>query len=202
MEKNGKTEKAPKADKVEKPKAEKAPKAKSEKAGKVDTDKKASGTADQLEAVDAEVETSGRRFLEGLLEAFGLEATIECVTVAEDTVEFRVLGADLGVLIGPKAATLLAVQDLLRTFIHYESDVSAGRVMLDVAGYREKRRAALQAFTEKVAADVLATGERRALEPMSAADRKVVHDAANEIAGISTISEGEEPNRRVILLPA
>ena len=142
------------------------------------------------------------RFLNGLLDAFGLEGSFERHDVADGLVEYRIVGNDLGVLIGPKAQTLTAIQELLRTVVHYESDGHAGRILLDVAGYRQRRRAALDEFTRNVAADVLRTNERRALEPMTPADRKVVHDAINSVDGVSSLSEGEEPNRRVVLLPA
>jgi spoIIIJ-associated protein len=143
----------------------------------------------------------GVKFLNGLVVAFGLEATVEVFVVADRTAEFRVLGSDLGVLIGPKAQTLLAIQELLRTKLHHELDDQPWRVMLDVGGYRVKRRAALEQFTLKVAGEVVATGERRALEPMTAADRKVVHDTVNSIEGIASESQGEDPDRRVVLLP-
>jgi spoIIIJ-associated protein len=104
--------------------------------------------------------------------------------------------------VGPKGATLLAAQELLRTFVHHDTGGRSGRLMLDVASYREKRRVALVAFTKQVAASVVETGERRVLEPMTAVDRKVVHDAVGDIDGVSSISEGEDPNRYVVLLPA
>ena len=76
-----------------------------------------------------------------------------------------------------------------------------GRIRIDVAGYRQRRREALEKFTQQVAAQVLESGTQKALEPMNAADRKVVHDTANGIDGVRTISQGEEPRRRVVLLP-
>ena len=145
---------------------------------------------------------AGDRFLLGLVDAFGLQGTVEHAEVAEGIVEYRIVGADLGVLIGPKAQTLIAIQELLRTIVHYETDGHSGRIMLDVAGYRQKRRAALEEFTRKVASEVERTGERRALEPMTASDRKVIHDTVNSMDGVSSLSEGEDPNRRVILVPA
>ncbi len=151
---------------------------------------------------DALAREVGTKFLEGLLDSFRLVGTVDVVTVGEDITEFRILGKDLGVLIGQKAQTLQAVQEILRTVVHYGTDGASGRILLDVAGYREKRRIALEAFTRQVIADVLASGERRALEPMSAADRKVVHDTVNSVAGVSSMSEGEDPERRVVLLPA
>jgi spoIIIJ-associated protein len=151
---------------------------------------------------DALAREVGTKFLEGLLDSFRLVGTVDVVTVGEDITEFRILGKDLGVLIGQKAQTLQAVQEILRTVVHYGTDGASGRILLDVAGYREKRRIALEAFTRQVIEDVLASGERRALEPMSAADRKVVHDTVNSVSGVSSMSEGEDPERRVVLLPA
>ena len=73
---------------------------------------------------------------------------------------------------------------------------------MDVARYRERRSKALSEFTAQLAAEVLATGEERRLEPMSPADRKVVHDAATDIEGVATRSEGEDPDRYVVISPA
>ena len=141
-------------------------------------------------------------FLEGLTEAFGYEATIARTTVDEETVELNLEGEDLGLLIGPKGATLAAVQDLARTVVQRTATgTHEGRVRIDVSGYRQRRRDALERFTQQVAAQVIESGEQKALEPMAAVDRKVVHDTVNEIDGVVTTSEGEEPRRRVVILP-
>ncbi len=73
---------------------------------------------------------------------------------------------------------------------------------IDIAGYREKRRIALEAFAARVAAEVRESGVSRALEPMPSADRKIIHDALNEEAGVVSHSEGEDPDRRVVVAPA
>jgi spoIIIJ-associated protein len=141
-------------------------------------------------------------FLTGLVDAFGVEATVESSSIDEDTNEVRVEGADLGLLVGPKGNTLSAIQELSRTVVHRRvPGTAAGRVRLDVAGYRQRRREALERFTEQVADQVKESGVQKALEPMNPADRKVVHDTVNEIDGVSTISEGEEPRRRVVIIP-
>lgn len=142
-------------------------------------------------------------FLTGLAERFGVpSAGTTTERVEEDTVEVRLDGGDLGLLIGPKGQTLQTVQELARTVVQRRGGgTQEGRIRIDIAGYRQRRREALERFTSQVAASVLETGERKALEPMNAADRKVVHDAANGIDGVQTISEGEEPRRRVVLLP-
>lgn len=146
-----------------------------------------------------DVTEAGEKFLTGLVQAFGLSGTVSTHVVADGITEFRISGPDLGVMIGPKAQTLTAIQDLLRTVVYYQVEGDAGRLLLDVGGYRERRRQALEEFTKKVAADVLASGESRALEPMSPADRKVVHDTAGTIDGIVSLSEGEDSARRVVL---
>jgi spoIIIJ-associated protein len=151
---------------------------------------------------DPEVHRVGSEFLEGLLDSFDLEATVTSSVVSDGHTEFKISGTDLGVLIGPKALTLAAIQDLLRTIIHYGIPTDSGRILLDIAGYRERRRIALQNFAQQVAAQVVESGEVRSMEAMSPADRKVVHDAINGVDGVRSSSEGEEPNRRVVLLPA
>jgi spoIIIJ-associated protein len=143
-------------------------------------------------------------FLTGLAEAFGAEGTSTSIErVDPETVEIRLHGEDLGLLIGPKGQTLQTVQELARTVVQRRGGgTQEGRVRIDVAGYRQRRREALERFTRQVAETVVATGEQKALEPMNAADRKVIHDTVNDIPGVRTISEGEEPRRRVVLLPA
>jgi spoIIIJ-associated protein len=152
---------------------------------------------------DPAVIAAGTTFLTGLLEAFGVDANVTTGSQGP-YLEFRIDGdpSGLGVLIGPKAQTLQAVQELLRTVIFHQVGETSVRVLLDVASYRERRRVALEAFTHKVAAEVQSTGERRVLEPMSAMDRKVVHDTAGTIDGVVSQSEGEDPYRRVVLVPA
>lgn len=142
-----------------------------------------------------------RAFVTGVLERFGDAATVDVRMVDDETVEVAVTGHDLGLLIGPKGATLSALQELTRTVVQRQSGARSGRVVVDVAGYRQRRREALDRFTRQVADEVLSTGTERALEPMSPADRKAVHDSANTIPGVRTASEGEEPRRRVVILP-
>lgn len=141
-------------------------------------------------------------FLSGLVAAFGYDATVSSTKIDDETIEVAADGTDLGLLVGPKGNTLQAIHDLSRTVVQRRaSGHHEGRVRLDVAGYREKRRAALERFTHKVAEQVLETGAQQVLEPMSSVDRKIVHDTANTIDGVRTTSEGDEPRRRVVLLP-
>ena len=145
---------------------------------------------------------AARDFLAGLVTSIGGQASVQIREIDENTVEVRVQGDQLGLLIGPRGSTLSAVQDVTRTVVQRRTGGRSGRIMVDVGGYREKRREALQEFTRQIAAEVLRTGQRRVLEPMQAPDRKVVHDTINEIDGVATVSEGEEPRRRVVIQPA
>jgi len=149
----------------------------------------------------AEEAEAAKEFLVGLLDALDADATVSSRIVEEETIEVAVTGGDLGLLIGPKGQTLAAVQELTRTVVQRRLGGRRGRLLVDVAEYRRKRRAALERFTTEVAAQVLASGTATLLEPMTPPDRKVVHDTVNAIEGVSTSSEGEEPYRRVAITP-
>ena len=154
---------------------------------------------------DATVEDQAEiisEFLRGLVDAYGLTGEIEQEQIDEETIELQVVGEDLGLLIGPKGQTLMAIQDLSRTVVQRQAaGTHHGRVRLDVSGYRQRRREALGRFATSIADEVKASGLQKALEPMNAADRKVVHDTVNEIEGVRTVSEGEDQRRRVVILP-
>lgn len=139
-------------------------------------------------------------FAAGLVEAFGFRADVTHA-IDDDVINVDVAGDDLGLLVGPKGATLQAIEELVRAVVQRESGGHGARVYVDVAGYRAKRRVALEGFTRKIVTEVVDSGEEQVLEPMGAADRKVVHDTVNEIDGVETISEGEEPRRYVVIRP-
>ncbi len=141
-------------------------------------------------------------FLDGLLDVFELDAEVYAERIDDETTEMRVENAPgVGLLIGPKGNTLRAVEDLSRMLVQRKSDGNCeGRIRVDIGGYRERRRAALESFCEKIAIEVRGTGVDRPLEPMNAADRKLVHDVVAEIDGVRTISEGEEPRRWVVIV--
>jgi len=141
-------------------------------------------------------------FLTGLAQAFGAAETSTSVAIEEADVEVHLDGQELGLLIGPRGQTLQAIQDLTRTVANRAGASRATSLRIDIGGYRERRKAALRRFTQQVAEQVRASGVPKALEPMIAADRKVVHDTVLEIDGVTTTSEGEEPNRYVVLRPA
>src|SRR5437588_5354282 len=140
-------------------------------------------------------------FTRGLVEAFGAKAEVASHLEDEDTVLVDVTGDNLGLLVGPRGATLAAVEELVRTVVQRQTGGHGIRVHVDVGGYRAKRREALSEFARQLAERVRDEDAEQALEPMGASDRKVVHDVVAEIEGVTTTSEGEEPRRRVVIRP-
>jgi len=140
------------------------------------------------------------RFLDGLVSAFGLEGT-GALERDGDEMEVKVTGPELGLLIGPRGATLLAIQDLTRVVSQRRLGDHETRLRIDIGGYRERRREALAKFTVQQADAAKASGQARLLEPMPSADRKVIHDTIATIDGVSSRSEGEDPFRRVVIVP-
>ena len=156
---------------------------------------------DEDETSVAEQGEVARSFVAELLDHFGTEGTVEVIEVDDETVEVSVTGQDLGLLIGHKGNTLASLQELTRTVVQRHTGGHTARVLVDVAGYRQKRREALERFAQQVAERVRESGSEQQLEPMAPADRKVIHDAVNQIEGVGTRSEGLEPQRRVVVTP-
>jgi spoIIIJ-associated protein len=148
-----------------------------------------------------EVGAAAVAFMDGLTTAFGVDGTS---TLQVDELELRVdvAGSELGLLVGPGGRTLNAIQDLARVSAQRRLGDHETRLRIDVAGYRERREAALASFARDVADQVRTTGTARSLEPMSSSDRKVVHDVLNDEDGVSSRSVGEDPDRRIIVEPA
>lgn len=141
-------------------------------------------------------------FAEELAEAFGIEATVETNRGDDGALEVVVDGQEVGLLIGRRGTTLAAIEELLRVVVQRQAQGRRhSKVRLEVGGYRQRRREALEAFAQRVAEDVLANDAPKVMEPMNSADRKIVHDAIVGIEGVATVSEGEEPRRRVVVRP-
>jgi spoIIIJ-associated protein len=137
-----------------------------------------------------------------LVRTMGFPASVETAIDDDgDDIDVRIVGENLGVLVGPRGVTLQALEEVVRAAVQRYAGGHSARVHVDVGGYRERRRDALAQFARQVAEEVISQGNSRALEPMSAADRKVVHDAVADVAGVATSSEGEEPRRRVVIRP-
>jgi spoIIIJ-associated protein len=156
---------------------------------------------DKETIVDAQqVGDEAQRFVQGLVDAFGVAGTTT-VRRDGDDIEVVVEGADLGLLVGPRGATLQAVQELTRVASQRRLGDHDTRLRVDIAGYRERRREALGRFAQQVAAQVIAEQVPKRLEPMSSADRKIIHDVLSELDGVETRSEGDDPQRCVVIEP-
>jgi spoIIIJ-associated protein len=137
-------------------------------------------------------------YIEGLLDIADLDGDID-MDVEGDRAVVSVVGATLDELVGDDGEVLEALQELTRLAVHRQTGNRA-RLMLDIGGYRAQRRAELAEYGRKIAEVVGRTGEPRSLEAMSPFERKIVHDAV-AAAGMRSESEGEEPNRRVVVFP-
>ena len=138
-------------------------------------------------------------YLERLLDILDVDGDID-LDVEGDRASVAIVGGRLNDLIGPDGATLEALQELTRLAVAQSTGVRS-RLMLDVGEYRAKRRADLTRLAGETARRVSSSGQPERLAPMNPFERKVVHDVVASAAGVHSESEGEEPNRRVVVLP-
>lgn len=138
-----------------------------------------------------------REFLEGLVEAFGLEGSVS-TSIEDEVIIADVEGDQTEAMVGVRGSVRSAIHELTRTVLQRYSKDTA-RIRLDIAGYAERRRKALSIYAEQLITQLMEEGGEIMLEPMSPADRKVIHDAASEHERVSSYSEGEPPRRYVVL---
>lgn len=138
-----------------------------------------------------------QEFLEGLVTAYGLEGEVT-TTVDEDVIIADVSGDQTEALVGVRGTVRAAIHEITRTVLQRHGQDSA-RLRLDIAGYAERRRQALTIYAEQLIDQLMAEGGEIMLEPMSPADRKVIHDVAAVHEGVTSYSEGEPPRRYVVL---
>jgi spoIIIJ-associated protein len=141
-------------------------------------------------------------FLEELLERMGVPATVE-LSIEGQAAYLEVAPSeneDVGLLIGRRGQTLEALQELARTLVSRRTGERC-RVVVDVEGYRRRRRSRLASQAREVAQRVKRTGREEELEPMTPFERKIVHDAIAGLGGVETVSRGEDPERRVVVRP-
>jgi len=156
------------------------------------------GEEEDLSSLEEEGEIAAD-YIEGLLDIADLDGDID-MDVEGDRAVVSVVGATLDELVGDDGEVLEALQELTRLAVHRRTG-SRARLMLDVGGFRARRRTELAEFGRSIAAEVSRTGESKKLRAMSPFERKIIHDAV-ALAGLRSESEGEEPNRRVVVFPA
>ena len=138
-------------------------------------------------------------FLEGLLDIADLDGDID-IDVENERAALAIAGGKLGHLVGERGEVLDALQELTRLAVH-TSLGERSRLMLDIDNFRSSKKEELAKLAHEIAEEVKSTGEQIKLKPMNAFERKVIHDTIQEI-GLTSESEGEEPNRCVVVLPA
>jgi spoIIIJ-associated protein len=149
---------------------------------------------------ESDLATDARMLVARILDAFGVDGRLD-LREDDDTVTVTCSGADVAILIGRHGQTIDAVQYLLNAISHRSYGDERKEVIVDAAGYRERRRATLESLAVRTAQQVRTNGERVELDPMTAVERKVVHLRLKEFDGVQTASEGTEPNRYVVVLP-
>jgi spoIIIJ-associated protein len=155
-------------------------------------------TLSRVEQLEAEGDIAAD-YLEELLDIADLDGDLD-MDVDGDRAAVSIVGADLSHLVGDRGEVLEALQELTRLAVYRETG-ERSRLMLDISGFRAEKRAELERLAEDVVARVKADGEPVSLDPMSPFERKVVHDAV-AAAGLTSESEGVEPKRYVVVLPA
>ena len=160
--------------------------------------------AESLEAAavgESGLAAEARSLVSRVTSALGVSGRVD-VMEGDSTIVVTCSGADVALLIGRHGQTIDAVQYLLNAISHRAYGDERKEVVVDAAGYRERRRSTLEALAERTAEQVRSSGVRVELEPMTAVERKVVHLKLKELPGVETASEGTEPNRYVVVLPA
>jgi spoIIIJ-associated protein len=153
------------------------------------------GTTDNLLVREGDIAAD---YLEKLLDIADYDGDID-LDVENDRAVVAIVGSDLRGLVGARGETLDALQELTRLAVQQQTGARS-RLMLDVSGHRQARREELRSLAETTAKRVLEDGESARLSPMNPFERKVVHDTIADIDGVISESEGEEPNRRVVVL--
>jgi spoIIIJ-associated protein len=138
-------------------------------------------------------------YLERLLDIIDYDGDID-LDVENDRAVVAIVGDGLQALVGPQGQTLDALQELTRLAVQQRTGVRS-RLMLDVSGHRQARREALSALARRTVDEVLSSGTSFRMDPMNPFERKIIHDTVAGIDGVESESEGEEPNRRVVVLP-
>ncbi|GGD11535.1 protein jag [Nocardioides daphniae] len=152
----------------------------------------------KVERLEAEGDIAAD-YLEELLDIADLDGDLD-MDVDGDRASVSIVGADLSMLVGSNGEVLDALQELTRLAVYRETG-ERSRLMLDISGYRAKKREELVELAARLIAQVRETGQKVSLDPMTSFERKVVHDEVTA-AGLVSESEGVEPRRRVVILPA
>jgi spoIIIJ-associated protein len=163
----------------------------------------AAAAAEVAQADEDGQAAEARRLVSRIVSELGIDANLD-VDEGKDTITVTVSDGDVAILIGRHGQTIDAVQYLLNVIAYRAYGDAKKDVVVDAAGYRERRRATLETLADEIADRVRESGESgtaEELEPMTSVERKIVHLRLKDAAGVATASEGTEPNRYVVVLP-
>ncbi|SES22771.1 RNA-binding cell elongation regulator Jag/EloR [Salipaludibacillus aurantiacus] len=138
-------------------------------------------------------------FLRDTIDKMGVSASVE-TEERDEGMFLNITGSEIGVLIGKRGQTLDSLQYLVNLVANRQSE-NYVRIYLDAEGYRARRKEALVTLAERLSDKALRTGREVRLEPMSAHERKIIHTALQDVKGVSTFSDGQEPHRRIVVVP-
>lgn len=155
-------------------------------------------TAAPPEELEAQAE-AGQEFMRGLIDRLQLDASLS-VSLTSSAAHIELSGSELGLLIGRRGSTLEALQEVTRAAVQRQMGQRAW-INLDIEGYRARRRVIVERKARSTAARVRKSGRPQELEPMSAYERKIVHDTLSDFRGVRTSSEGEGLDRHVVISP-
>jgi spoIIIJ-associated protein len=143
-----------------------------------------------------------RELVELVVDALDLDASVE-IEETDEGITATVEGDDLGLFIGRHGQTIEAVQHLAQRVALKDQprDAARQRIVVDAAGYRERRKEALERMADDAADEALANGREVALDEMSATERRIVHERLRDREDVETHSEGEEPHRHLVVKP-
>jgi spoIIIJ-associated protein len=149
---------------------------------------------------DSELASEVREILDRILGAIGIRARIE-IQEDDETLVATIAGGELGLVIGKHGQTIDAIQYLVNAIVWRGQGDDRKQVVIDAAGYRARREATLDSLAVRSAERVASSGREVELDPMTAVERKIVHVRLKEFPGVTTRSEGTEPNRFVVIEP-
>ena len=141
-------------------------------------------------------------FVSGVASTLGVSVNFVRHDFEDGILRIEAVGDGIGLLVGRRGATAQAIDELVRTVLQRSGgSIREGKIRMDIGGVRARRAASLADFARDVAAQALESGEAIALEPMNRLDRKIVHDVIADISNVGSRSEGEDPSRRVLIMP-
>lgn len=163
--------------------------------------KQAKVRVEVIEKPEANKLEAALEFARELLSKMGISAEVQGEEDSE-SIKLQIDGDDLGILIGRRGQTLDSLQYIVSLAVNRQTEGEWNRIQIDVGDYRVRREESLRSLASRAASKVEKNGRRLALDAMNAAERRIIHQALQDFPGVETRSEGQDPYRRVVILPS